>query len=276
MIDTGKVREKTYDLATDSTCLTTTCISKACATQRSGRAGRVQHGFCYRLYTFDEFDAMDEISQPEICRISLTEVCLKAKLLSINSTIEDFLMKAVQPPSKQRITCGINFLKNINALDSNENMTDLGNHLVHMPIDCSLGKTILYAIILKCLDPVLIIVSALSLKDPFLLSAIRSVHPINKIKREFSENSLSDHKMLYNTFTAWYSNTNKARFCTDNSISASNMMMIDGIRSVLMRHLKKTGYIYEETGLNKVQKYNDNALNWSLIKACLTAGLYRK
>lgn len=274
VIDTGKIRENMYDLASELTCLTTTSISKACATQRSGRAGRVQNGFCYRLYSFEQFEVMNEYATPEICRTSLADVCLKVKMLTNKTSIEEFLLKAIQPPSKEQITCGINILKNINALDSYENMTDLGNHLAHMPIDCLLGKIILYALFLRCLDPVLTIVSALSLKDPFVLPIAHNDHPKDNIKKEFSENSLSDHKVLYNTYTAWHSHTDKDKFCAENSISNSNMTLIKGVKTVLMRHLKKTGYITEESGIT--QNYNDNALNWPVIKACLTAGLYRK
>lgn len=263
-----------YDLGSESSCLTTTTISKACATQRTGRAGRVQNGFCYRLYSLDQFEAMNEYAPPEICRVSLAEVCLKVKMLASNVTIEEFLLKAIQSPSKEQIACAINLLKNINALDSHENMTDLGNHLAHMPIDCLLGKAILYALLLRCLDPVLTIVSALSLRDPFLLPIARNSDCVDKMKKEFSENSLSDHKMLYNTYTAWYSHTNQAKFCADNSISNSNMTMIKGVKTVLMRHLKKMGYITEKS--ESAQNYNNNALNWPVIKACLTAGLYRK
>lgn len=38
------------------TTLHTTPISKAAARQRAGRAGRIQDGTCYRLYTEDLFD----------------------------------------------------------------------------------------------------------------------------------------------------------------------------------------------------------------------------
>lgn len=270
VIDTGRVREKMFDLASESTCLTTTIISQACATQRSGRAGRVQNGFCYRLYPLAEFEAMKEYATPEICHISLAEVCLKVKMLANNSPIEEFIMKAIQPPSRTQITFAINYLKNINALDANENMTILGMHLAHMPIDCALGKAILYGLFLRCLDPVLTIASALSLKDPFLLPTGRSGNPVDKIKREFSEHSLSDHKMVYNTYTTWCSDRNRAKFCAENSISNSIMTLIEGVKTVLMRHLIKTGYITE--GYESVQNYNVNALNWPVIKVALQLG----
>ena len=43
-------------------------VSKAQAWQRSGRAGREAPGVCYRLYTEDEFDKLDENTTPEILR----------------------------------------------------------------------------------------------------------------------------------------------------------------------------------------------------------------
>lgn len=217
---------------------------------------------------------MNEYATPEICRVPLAEVCLKVKLLATKTTIEEFLQKAIDSPSKEQIACAISLLKNINALDSHENMTDLGSHLAHMPIDCLLGKAILYALFLRCLDPVLTIVSALSLRDPFLLPIASNRDGVDKIKREFSENSLSDHKMLYHTYQQWQSATNKDQFCADNSISNNNMKMIEDVRVVLMRHLKKMAYVCEESDAG--DHYNDNALNWTIIKACITAGLYRE
>lgn len=196
------VREKMYDLGSESSSLTTTSISRACAKQRMGRAGRVQNGFCYRLYSRVQFEAMNEYVTPEICRVPLADVCLKVKMLATNTTIEAFLMKAIQPPSKEQIACAINLLKNINALDSHETLTDLGSHLAHMPIDCLLGKAILYALFLRCLDPVLTIVSALSLRGPFLLPITCNTDSISKVKIKFSECSSSDHKMIFNTHTA--------------------------------------------------------------------------
>jgi len=44
------------------------------------------------------------------------------------------------------------------ALDAWEDVTELGNHLLDLPIEPRLGKMVLYAVLLKCLDPVLTIV----------------------------------------------------------------------------------------------------------------------
>ena len=54
-------------------------ISKSAAAQRAGRAGRTQQGKCYRLYSREFFEAMEESTKPEIQRTSLvnTILCLK-------------------------------------------------------------------------------------------------------------------------------------------------------------------------------------------------------
>lgn len=73
---------------------------------------------------------MDKYTLPEILRVPLTEICLKAKMLAGNLSIEIFLLKALQPPPVDNIRQSIKLLKSINALDNKENVTYLGILLV--------------------------------------------------------------------------------------------------------------------------------------------------
>lgn len=50
----------------------------------------------------------------------------------------------------------------IDALDPWEDVTELGHHLLDLPVEPRLGKAVLYSIVLKCLDPVLTIVCCLA------------------------------------------------------------------------------------------------------------------
>lgn len=52
------------------------------AMQRAGRAGRVMHGYCYRLYSAALFaNIMGEYPEPEICRLPLESVVLEVKAI---------------------------------------------------------------------------------------------------------------------------------------------------------------------------------------------------
>lgn len=273
MVDVGKVKQQTYDSISESTCLTSTDISQACAKQRSGRAGRIRNGFCYRLYSLEQYEAMEKYTLPEILRVPLTEICLNAKILSGDLSIKEFLLKALQPPSIKNICQSIELLKKINALDENENITYLGLHLANMPVDCQLGKMILYSIVLRCLDPIVTIVSALSVKDPFMLPLGNEGETISEIKKNFARKSMSDHQMLLNTFEEWTKQKRKGDFCKDNFISNGNMQMIQGVRRLIMGHLKMADLVSEDTARN-IKKLNLNSERWDVIKACITAGMY--
>lgn len=277
VIDAGKVKQQTYDSVNGTTCLHAIQISKACAKQRSGRAGRIQNGFCYRMYSTEQYEAMDQYTLPEILRVPLTEICLNAKILAADKvSIQEFLLKALQPPSVRNIQQSISLLQQIDALDENENITYLGIHLANMPVDSQLGKAILYAVVMKCLDPVVIIVSALSVKDPFLLPLGDEAARIVGLKKAFAGDSLSDHKMLLNSYNVWFQNyRNKShwKFCRENMICNGNMEMIHGIKNLILGHLRMAGIICEGTPRN-IQKMNENSNKWEIIKACLTAGIY--
>ncbi|XP_031621966.1 3'-5' RNA helicase YTHDC2-like [Contarinia nasturtii] len=170
VIDAGKAKEKQYDPLTESSGLILKSISKACAKQRAGCAGRTQNGYAYRLYSLQQYEEMEEYTLPEIQRIPLTEICLKTKILAPYISIENFLNKGLEPPPRENIRQSIELLKKIDALDTDERLTYLGNHLINMPVDSQLGKMILYSIALQCIDPVVTIVSGISHQDPFVLS----------------------------------------------------------------------------------------------------------
>ncbi len=48
------------------------------------------------------------------------------------------------------------------VLNAWEDVTEIGNHLLDWPLEPCYGKIVLYGVALKCLDPVLTIVSCLA------------------------------------------------------------------------------------------------------------------
>ncbi|XP_031634638.1 3'-5' RNA helicase YTHDC2-like [Contarinia nasturtii] len=261
VVDVGKVKEHNYDSVTESTCLDTVDISKACTKQSSGRAGRVREGCAYRLYSIDKYEKMASYTTPDMLRMSLLEICLKAKLLADGSSIKQFLAEAIQPPSPQKVNNSIEILIKINALEPNEKITQLGSHLAHMPVNCQLGKMILYSIFLQCVDPVLTIVSALSVKSLYMLRKKKKddCESNNEFENSNATNGFSDHQTILKTCEAW---------CND--LSKRSMQTIMGLRKLIMNHLKMAKYIDDDS------KLNENASKWEIVKSCLVAGMCRK
>jgi HrpA-like RNA helicase len=72
VVDTGRVKETRYDPSTHMSSLVAVYTSKAAASQRAGRAGRVRAGDCFRLYTQEFFETqMPEYTLPEMLRTPL-------------------------------------------------------------------------------------------------------------------------------------------------------------------------------------------------------------
>ena len=176
VIDSGKVKEKTYDALTSVSALRSVWISKANAIQRRGRAGRCRAGYCYHLMSRYRFHCLALYQDAEILRTPIHELCLQTKLLAaVNVSIADFLSKAAEAPPYLMIRNSVSLLKSIDALDDDEELTEMGKILVDLPIEPTLGKMLLFGIMLKCIDPVLTIATSLAYRDPCKYFVIKFV-----------------------------------------------------------------------------------------------------
>lgn len=275
VIDVGKVKQGTYDSTTETSGLECTWVSQACAKQRTGRAGRTRNGQCYRLYSVEQYDKFQKFSTPEILRTSLSDICLFAVTLAIGNkeTIEEYLQRAIQPPSNTVINQSIALLKCMDALDESENLTNLGRKLIQLPVDIRLGKCLLYGIFLQCLDPILTVISCLSAHDIFQIQPDADNQSINSIKMDFAKGKQSDLFMMMHIFNEWTSckqSYQERYFSFRNFLSNSNMEGINEMRTTILSNLRQANYL----GAVNRSILNKNSANYSIIKACLTAGLY--
>ncbi|XP_037932600.1 3'-5' RNA helicase YTHDC2-like [Teleopsis dalmanni] len=271
IIDSGKIKMKTYDSITESSQLQSVWISKADANQRSGRAGRTQNGICYRLYSKAKYEFMPQFCIPEFMRIPLAEICLYAKTFDKNTDCQTYLQRALNPPSKVCIQNAVKKLQILQVFNDDESVTDLGKQLVEIPLDVQLGICLLYGVFFKCFDPVLTIVAYHSVKDPFLLPTDRSAQGQASYQRKlFSAQSFSDQLGVLELYKAYSTvRNNKKRcfdFCSKNSLSYSAMEMFCATRrqiSDLMVQKYRLGH--------NATLFNDD---WEMVKCCLAAGLY--
>uniref|UniRef100_A0A8C5N2A5 3'-5' RNA helicase YTHDC2 n=1 Tax=Leptobrachium leishanense TaxID=445787 RepID=A0A8C5N2A5_9ANUR len=278
VIDSGKVKEKSFDALNHVTMLKMVWISKASAIQRKGRAGRCRPGVCFRLFSRLRFQNMLEFQTPELLRMPLHELCLHTKLLApVNCPIADFLMKAPEPPPALIVRNAVQMLKTIDAMDNWEDLTELGYHLADLPVEPHLGKMVLCAVVLKCLDPILTIACTLAYRDPFVLPTQASLKRAAILcRKRFTAGTYSDHMALLRAFQAWQ----KARtdgweraFCEKNFLSQATMEIIVGMRTQLLGQLRASGFVRARGG-GDIRDVNMNSENWAVVKAALVAGMY--
>ncbi|XP_024193567.1 DExH-box ATP-dependent RNA helicase DExH5, mitochondrial isoform X1 [Rosa chinensis] len=269
VIDCGKAKETSYDALNNTPCLLPSWISKVSAQQRRGRAGRVQPGECYRLYPRCVYDAFAEYQLPEILRTPLQSLCLQIKSLKLGS-ISEFLSRALQSPELLAVKNAIEYLKIIGALDENENLTILGRYLTMLPVEPKLGKMLLVGAIFNCLDPVLTIVSGLSVRDPFL-TPFDKKDLAEAAKSQFSRDH-SDHLALVRAYEGWKVAERDFAgydYCWKNFLSPQSMKAIDSLRKEFYSLLRDTDLIDANTATYNVWSYDEH-----LVRAVICYGLY--
>ncbi len=77
VIDSGQQRRAVFDANSGMTRLVTGWVSRASAEQRKGRAGRVEPGICYRLWSESAQFGLAEFTPPEIQQADLAPLVLE-------------------------------------------------------------------------------------------------------------------------------------------------------------------------------------------------------
>jgi len=279
VIDSGKIKETLYDSNNDFSMLNTFWTSKSSVVQRKGRAGRCQNGVCFHLYTRSRFLNMEEFQSPIIQRMPLYEICLQSKLLLQDHPtlqVEDFLQRALDPPNPLNITSSIDKLKQMDALTADGSLSELGVHLLDLPLEPCLGKMVLFSVLLRCLDPVLTIACTLAHKDPFGIVDKRDRIRQLKSKMDLSRDSYSDHMILLRVFQEWQraqKDNNHYEFAHINGIEMATMDMIVAMRSKVLGQLRASGFVRTRQP-NDIKELNQNSENWAVVKAAMCAGQY--
>ncbi|KAF9312283.1 putative ATP-dependent RNA helicase dhr2 [Linnemannia elongata] len=140
VIDTGCHKSRGYNAKIGIESLLVEPISKSSARQRMGRAGREAPGLCFRLYTEDSFDQLEEDAIPEIKRCNLESAILSLKATGIDDVTRfDFMDR----PSKSGLLRSLEHLYALEALDDEGKLTDIGTKMAAFPVDPPYAKVLL-------------------------------------------------------------------------------------------------------------------------------------
>ncbi len=141
VVDGGRARRARFDPASGMSRLVTEPVSRAEATQRTGRAGRVANGTCYRLWTKGQEGALAAYPPAEIETTDLSGLVLELALWGAAPEELAFLT----PPNSGSYAEAQALLRMLGALDANDRITSHGKILAALPLHPRLGHMLTIA-----------------------------------------------------------------------------------------------------------------------------------
>lgn len=267
VVNAGKFKKPYYDFERNANVLEDQWITTANETQRKGRAGRVQEGVCYHLYTKARSQSLEPFEEPEILRIRLEEVVLSIKVLCLRS-VKIFMKSLIDEPKESVIDKSIELLERLGALTENETLTPLGLHLARLAVHPQIGKMLLLSTILNCFEPIATVCASLSFKSPFY-TVMGKEDQCNAAKRKFSTDS--DQLAASYAMNDWQNRRNHG-YCHQNFLSYTTLMMLEKMRQQFTQMLFHSKFLK-----NQKPEHPENNLhsrNEKILKAVICGGLY--
>ncbi|WP_170458373.1 ATP-dependent helicase HrpB [Ruegeria arenilitoris] len=141
VVDMGQARRARFDPGSGMSRLVTERVTRAEATQRAGRAGRVAEGLCYRLWSKGEEGALPAFPPAEIEAADLTGLALELALWGAEPQDLAFLT----PPPEGALAEARALLRMLGALDGKGRITEHGRALAGLPLHPRLGHMLVTA-----------------------------------------------------------------------------------------------------------------------------------
>jgi len=172
VIDCGFAKMPFFDPYSGFDRLIVCPISRASAQQRAGRAGRVRSGKCYRLYSENDFLAMEVNTAPEIQRCQLSTLIMTIKALGVHNILSFDLLSL---PSSEALSHGLESLSALRAIDDKAELTELGKEMIYFPTDPRVSRLLLASLDMEVRDETSSTVSKLIVGDMLTVAAALQV-----------------------------------------------------------------------------------------------------
>ncbi|KAI8096032.1 P-loop containing nucleoside triphosphate hydrolase protein [Thamnidium elegans] len=241
VVDSGFVKEKSYDPNTGMDALLVTEISQAAAIQRAGRAGRTAPGKAFRLYSEDSFNQLLPNTIPEIQRSSLLGTVLSLKKLNIVDVLN---FAFIDPPEETLVRNALKQLYLLEAIDEEGKITKLGDQMSYFPLSPALARVLISsAEENKCSYEVVIIVSMLAgdldlFRTPRIKDGEEEVNRAETCKLKLAHHT-GDHMTYLNVWKEWKRNDKSKKWCKENYINAKVLDIAANVRIQLMDVMDK-------------------------------------
>eukprot|EP01043_Picozoa_sp_COSAG02_P045924 COSAG02_NODE_4248_length_5586_cov_74.948424_3_plen_1100_part_00 len=259
VIDTGFVKQTSYNPRTGMDSLIVTPCSKAGANQRAGRAGRTQPGKCFRLYTAWSFhNELDEDQVPEIQRTNLGSVVLLLKSLGINDLIHfDFM----DPPPAETLIRALEQLYALGALNDRGELTKLGRRMAEFPLDPMQSKMIIASEEYKCAEQMIVIAAMLSAGNAIFYRPKDKAVLADAAKANFHR-GYGDHLALLNCYTQWEELGFSVQWCFENFVQIRTMKRARDVKEQLDGMLERV----------EIEKLSNS--DHEVLRKCIASGFF--
>lgn len=131
VIDAGLMRVPRFDPRSGLTRLDTIRVTHDAADQRRGRAGRLEPGTCYRLWTNAEHHALLPRRPPEMLEADLAPLALDLAEWGVLDATE---LSWLDPPPAGALAQARDLLRQLGALDAQGALTAHGRRLAHVTV----------------------------------------------------------------------------------------------------------------------------------------------
>ena len=270
VVDSGLVKLPYFDPRTEFDRLVVVPTSKASAQQRAGRAGRIQAGQCYRLYTEDFFlKDMEESTPPEMLRTNLTGFILTLKALGVDNILAFDLMDT---PSVDALSHGLESLYALGAIDDETNMTRLGLDMSSFPTEPRVSRMLLESLKEGCAREVAGVASTLQVRSLFVTPrGSASQRQQQQLDYDAAISQFVDTSGDHVTYANVISEQDQYDFdredCKERFLNYVALKRVIEIRNQLIRFLKKLGRV-NSLGMAEGEERS------KAIRKCVTAGFF--
>ena len=142
VVDSGWQRIPRFDPRSGLTRLETVRVSRASADQRTGRAGRLGPGVCYRLWGEGTQRGLVPYNAPEILEADLMPLALELAQWGVGDAAS---LTWLDPPPASSLVQAHELLQQLQALDENKRITAQGKAMAALPLHPRLAHMLVRA-----------------------------------------------------------------------------------------------------------------------------------
>jgi len=163
VIDAGLLRLPKFDTRSGLARLETIRVTQDSADQRRGRAGRLEPGVCYRLWTEKEHRQLMPYRPPEMLDADLAPLVLD---LARWGTADPSELSWLTPPPTGTVSQAKDLLTKLGALNSAGQITEHGRRMADLSLHPRLAHMLLRAGPLRCTNLACDLAALLGERDP--------------------------------------------------------------------------------------------------------------